>query len=232
MDADTIQRIIIAVPALVFAIVLHEVSHGYIAYKLGDPTAKLLGRLTLNPFPHIDLVGTIILPLLLYMTTGLAFGYAKPVPINPHNFRNPLKGMAISAAGGPATNIILGILSGVVLRFVLLPLSSFAPDGVLSMVLLPLQGIAAVSILINFLLAAINLIPIPPLDGGRVLVGLLPTRYALTFSKIEPFGFVLVILLFMTHISDFIVLPLMNFFLVSFHMEFSIDVLRSMGLLR
>ena len=203
-----------ALPVLI-AITFHELSHGLIAYKLGDPTAKMLGRLTINPIAHIDLFGTIIMPLLLLIFTNgqFVFGYAKPVPINPMNFKNPRRDMAISAAGGPATNILLAIVSMVILKFAVFPLLSFAPEGMAATVLEPIAMMLKSSIIINVVLASFNLIPIPPLDGGRVVVGFLPHKQAMSFSKIEPFGFIIVIILIYTHIADYFVMPMVNLFL-------------------
>lgn len=203
-----------ALPVLI-AITFHELSHGFIANKLGDPTAKMMGRLTINPIAHIDLFGTIIMPLLLLIFTNgqFVFGYAKPVPINPMNFKNPRRDMAISAAGGPATNILLAIVSMLMLKLGVFPLLSFAPEGMATAVLEPIAMMLKSSIIINVVLASFNLIPIPPLDGGRVVVGFLPHKQAMSFSKIEPFGFIIVIILIYTHIADYFVMPLVNLFL-------------------
>ena len=216
MDPSSILRqlAISALPVLI-AITFHELSHGLIAYKLGDPTAKMMGRLTINPIAHIDLFGTIIMPLLLLIFTNgqFVFGYAKPVPINPMNFKNPRRDMAISAAGGPTTNILLAIVSMVILKFAVFPLLSFAPEGMAATVLEPIAMMLKSSIIINVVLASFNLIPIPPLDGGRVVVGFLPHKQAMSFSKIEPFGFIIVIILIYTHIADYFVMPMVNLFL-------------------
>ncbi|MFA4829173.1 MAG: site-2 protease family protein [Thermodesulfovibrionales bacterium] len=216
MDPSSILRqlAISALPVLI-AITFHELSHGLIAYKLGDPTAKMMGRLTINPIAHIDLFGTIIMPLLLLIFTNgqFVFGYAKPVPINPMNFKNPRRDMAISAAGGPTTNILLAIVSMVILKFAVFPLLSFAPEGMAATVLEPIAMMLKSSIIINVVLASFNLIPIPPLDGGRVVVGFLPHKQAMSFSRIEPFGFIIVIILIYTHIADYFVMPMVNLFL-------------------
>lgn len=211
MDAPNIirQLIISAVPILI-AITFHEVSHGYVANRLGDPTARLMGRLTLNPLAHIDLIGTVILPAILLITGSPVFGYAKPVPINPANFRDPKRDMAISAAAGPITNICLAILSLLLLKFFILPLSSLFPVSLRSAVLAPLTMMFTQSIIINVVLAAFNLLPIPPLDGGRVLVGLLPHNQAVAYSKIEPYGFIIVVILLMTGIAGIFISPLIN----------------------
>lgn len=216
MDIPNILRqlAVSALPILI-AITFHEVSHGFVANRLGDPTAKFMGRLTLNPIAHIDPVGTILLPvMMLVFTQGqFVFGYAKPVPINPANFRNPRRDMAVSAAAGPLTNICLAIASLLILKFIVMPASMLLPGNLSKAILAPLTLMLTSSILFNVILAAFNLIPIPPLDGGRVLVGLLPHKHAISFSRIEPFGFIIVLILIMTGIANLFVLPLVNFFM-------------------
>ena len=202
--------IVAALPVLI-AITFHEVSHGMVAYRLGDPTAKVMGRLTLNPLAHIDPIGTVLIPLiLLYFTHGqFVFGYAKPVPINPMNFKNPKRDMAISAAAGPITNIILAIASMIILKFIILPLSTIIPQAIS----VPVINILVASVKFNIILAVFNMIPIPPLDGGRVLTGFLPYKHAVTFSRIEPYGFIIVIILIYTGIAGLFVIPIVNLFL-------------------
>lgn len=215
ISANVVQQILIwALPTLI-AITFHEVSHGLVANKLGDPTAKMLGRLTLNPIAHVDIFGTILLPLLLLVVTHgkFVFGYAKPVPINPMNFRNPKRDMAISAAAGPVMNFILAFLSFLVLKGLLVPLATVLPATFVATVLRPVGLILTASIFVNVILAVFNMIPIPPLDGGRVLTGFLPLRQAATFSKIEPYGFVIVLILLYTGIADAFIMPFIRFFL-------------------
>jgi Zn-dependent protease len=220
LETETLQRLLISAPAILVAITFHEVAHGYVAFRLGDPTAKLLGRLTLNPLAHIDLFGTIIMPIMLFVLTEgrFMFGYAKPVPINPMNFKNPRKGMALSAAAGPITNMILALASVIILNLVIAPLAGLLPDMAKETVMKPLLMIFSASVLMNIVLASFNMIPIPPLDGGRVLTGLLPSKQALFFDKIEPFGFIIVLVLIYTGIANLFIMPIITFFLKLFGM--------------
>ncbi|MCL5022963.1 MAG: site-2 protease family protein [Nitrospirae bacterium] len=213
--ASIVRQLILSALPILIAVTFHEVSHGLIASKLGDPTAKMLGRLTLNPIAHIDLFGTILMPLMLLIFTHgqFVFGYAKPVPINPMNFKNPKRDMAISAAGGPLMNIALALLSIVILKFIVFPLVAFFPEGLAQKILVPAGMMLKSSVIINVVLASFNLIPIPPLDGGRILVGLLPYKQAVSFSRIERYGFLIVILLIATGLANYFVVPLVSFFL-------------------
>ena len=199
-----------ALPVLA-AIVFHEVSHGWVANKFGDPTAARMGRLTLNPIPHIDLFGTVLLPIILYISGApFLFGYAKPVPVNFYNLSHPKRDMIWVASAGPLTNILLAIASVLLLKLLL---AFSVTDGAESSwfeYLRPLALMAQYSIVINVALAVFNVIPIPPLDGGRIAVGLLPDPYASVLARVEPFGILIVMVLLMTNVIDVFTRPMMR----------------------
>ena len=191
-------------PVLV-AVVFHEVAHGYVANWLGDDTARRAGRLTLNPLPHIDPIGSVALPLLLLGSqAGFLFGWAKPVPVNFAQLGRPKRDMVLVAAAGPLTNLALATVSALVFRA--LVVGGGHENGALSAGLVyPVAMMAQRSVLMNVFLGVFNLIPIPPLDGGRVLTGLLPLALARQFARIEPFGFVILLLLLMSQTLGLIV---------------------------
>ncbi|MFK5925790.1 MAG: site-2 protease family protein [Desulfuromusa sp.] len=195
---------IMLVPALL-AIILHEVAHGYIAERFGDPTARLLGRLTLNPFKHLDPIGTIAIFI-------FGFGWARPVPVNPGNFRRPRRDMVWVALAGPSTNLLLAVLSALLLRGLgMLDRSSFGDSQTLVQFITPVKMMVGFSLYINVLLGVFNLIPVPPLDGGRILTGILPERQAALVSRLEPFGFVLILfLVFFTDVWSLVLGPIIN----------------------
>jgi Zn-dependent protease len=195
------QAALWAVPLLT-AVILHEVAHGYVALWRGDDTALRLGRLTLNPLPHIDPVGTLLIPgFLMFVGAPWVFGYARPVPVNFARLRDPKRDMVWVALAGPATNLALAVLCAFALHRVAAGFGVSAVQAVTAVssgYSAPLVEIAWYGMLINVVLAVFNLLPIPPLDGGRVMVGLLPAPYARLLARVEPFGFLVVIALLMT----------------------------------
>ena len=198
LELNLVQKIAVWVVPVLLAITVHEVSHGWIARKLGDNTAFMLGRLTLNPLKHVDPMGTIVIPgLLLLMQAGFIFGYAKPVPINWKNLRQPKRDMALVAAAGPVSNFLMAIGWALLIRVGLLL-------GETGMALV-LMGVAGITI--NIILMVLNLLPLPPLDGGRVMTGLLPGPWAYKFSRIEPYGFFILIALLVTGVLGMVLWP-------------------------
>lgn len=191
MLQDLIVRVALYAVPLLFAVVAHEVAHGWTAEKLGDPTARILGRLTLNPLVHIDLMGTVILPLfLLLIQSPFLFGWAKPVPVNFYNLRNGRKSMAVVALSGPLTNLLLACMSAAVYHAILFGFEEGWIPSTPTVVRIaePVFLMARVSVNFNLVLMAFNLIPILPLDGGRILAGLVPDSVAVHLEKLERYG--------------------------------------------
>ncbi len=198
---------ILSIPALMIAVILHEFAHGWVADKMGDPTAKLAGRLTLNPIPHIDPIGTIILPaMFIILGSPIIFGWAKPVPINPMNFRDLRKGTFLVSIAGVVMNISLAIGFGLLYR-ALDSLRTVADTFVVESIIIPLLIFSAKSVLINLVLALFNIIPIPPLDGSRALMSFLSFKYWELFYKYEMYGFLAITVLLFTGILGKIIYP-------------------------
>jgi len=201
LELSLVQKISIWVVPVLLAITVHEVSHGWIARKLGDNTAFMLGRLTLNPLKHVDPVGTILIPgMLLLLQAGFIFGYAKPVPINWKNLRHPKRDMALVAVAGPGANLLMAIAWALLARLGLL----LGENGMA----LIYMGVAGITI--NIILMVLNLLPLPPLDGGRVMTGLLPGPWAYQFSRIEPYGFFILIGLLVTGVLGMVLWPVIS----------------------
>lgn len=203
MELTLIQKITVSAIPIIFAITVHEASHGYAARHFGDFTAEKMGRITLNPIKHIDLIGTILLPALTLMLGGILFGWAKPVPVNFSNLHNPKKDMLWVAAAGPASNFVMAIFWAIVLNY------AAGASGSVAFFLLEMSK---VGIMINLVLMVLNLLPLPPLDGGRIAVSLLPMNLAMKLSQLERYGFIILIILLFTGILGKIISPMIGFF--------------------
>ena len=196
-----IQRLAAMALPVILAITVHEAAHGWVADRLGDNTARRLGRITLNPIKHIDWLGTVILPLGMFALTGFMFGWAKPVPVDPRKLNRPRRDMALVAVAGPGANLIMALI------WSLLILLGQSLLGSLPQVAVPLVFMGSAGVFMNVILMVLNLVPLPPLDGGRVAVGLLPRDIALTYARIEPFGLPILVLLLLSGMLGWFVWP-------------------------
>ena len=207
--AALIQTLSVAALPVIFAITLHEAAHGYVARYCGDTTAWVAGRISLNPLRHIDPFGTLLVPALILMTSytftgsGMLFGWAKPVPVNFRRLKNPRRDTMLVSAAGPAMNFLMAIGWTVMLKIAVAIPGDYA---------LPLGKMSVIGIEINLILMVLNLLPLPPLDGGRIAVCLLPYRLAVPFSRIEPYGFWILLFLLFTNILDWIMWPVIALF--------------------
>ena len=193
-----IQQLVILAPPFLFALTFHELAHGYVAWNLGDPTAKNAGRLTMNPLKHLDPLGVIAFII-------MKIGWAKPVPVDPRYFKDPQKGMLLVALAGPAANVLTAVASAVLVKvLIMVPVIPM-------FILKPMVGMLVASVWINIMLAVFNCLPIPPLDGSRVLMGILPPAAARSYAKLEPFGFILLLVLFYAGIIGKVIMPIINY---------------------
>ena len=200
------QAIAVSLLPLLFAITVHEVAHGWVAYKLGDKTAKMMGRLTLNPIKHIDPVGTILVPGMLLLLGGFIFGWAKPVPVTIENLRQPRRDMALVALAGPAANLLMALIWAVIAKVGMLLVPGMEWLGT------PLVLMGIVGITFNLVLMVLNLLPILPLDGGRVVESALPGPLSYKFSRLEPYGFLVLLGLLISGLLPSILGPPIHFF--------------------
>lgn len=196
--------IVIYITVLLFSVILHEVSHGWMAERFGDDTARVMGRLTFNPIPHIDIIGTIVLPALLLLNHVPPIGWAKPVPVNPYHLNNPKRDMMWVGLAGPMSNVGLAVVSAILLWFI----RSFPvlPEGFAS----ALYDLASLALQVNVWLCLFNLVPVPPLDGSRVVMGLLPHELAYRYAQTERYGFIIILVLFYTGIISAVISPVAN----------------------
>jgi len=208
VDLSIIQKIVIWAIPILFAITLHEVAHGWVASWFGDQTARLSGRLSFNPIKHIDPIGTILVPLLMLLVSNFIFGWAKPVPVDPRNLRHPRRDMALVALAGPIANLLMAFLWALIGKAGTILLEhNYGWFGV------PLVYMGGAGMTINVVFAVLNLIPLPPLDGGKVLSSLLPPRLSYQLRVIEPYSFIILIILIFSGILQHVMAPIIIFFL-------------------
>lgn len=201
---EFISELIILAPPLLLALTLHEVAHGYVAYRLGDPTAKALGRLSLNPLKHLDPIGTLAFFF-------IKFGWAKPVPVNPGYFKDPKRDMLWVALAGPVTNLGLAFISAALAKGLWFVASELPYSTTAEAILVPLNAMLIASVWINLVLCIFNFLPIPPLDGSKILMGLLPNRMAASYMQLERFGFIIILGLAFTGVLGKVIIPVISF---------------------
>ncbi len=230
MELNLIQKITVFALPVLFAITLHEAAHGYAALKFGDRTAQLLGRISLNPLRHIDLVGTIIVPIAILLLSklsggaGILFGWAKPVPVNFNHLRRPKQDMLWVAAAGPGANLLMALIWAGMIKVAL------AMPG--SAITMPLALMGAAGIFINAVLMALNLIPLPPLDGGRIAVSLLPQRLAYGLARIEPYGLFILIGLMYLGVLGILMWPLIQSIITLAAFLFGLEPIKLLALIQ
>jgi len=206
-ELSLLQRIAVWAMPVILAITVHEVAHGWVAMKLGDCTAKMLGRLTLNPVKHIDPIGTLLVPGLLLVMGGFIFGWAKPVPVTWENLKNPKRDMALVALAGPMSNLLMALMWAGILKVGLI----LAISGSAEMVALPLIYMGGAGITINLILMVLNLLPLPPLDGGRIVASLLPDKLSWQFNRLERWGLVILLGLMLMGVLGKVLWPAINY---------------------
>lgn len=202
-DLNTVQLLVVLAPPLLLAITLHEVAHGWVALRCGDPTAQSQGRLSLNPLRHIDPVGTVLVPALLAIFGGFIFGWAKPVPVNYHRLRQPKRDMALVALAGPGANLIMALGWGLIMAI------GYHLQAGMAWLGEPLLLMGGAGVNVNVMLGVLNLVPIPPLDGSRVLAGALPNRIGEAMARMEPYGLIILVALMAMGLFN-VLMPMVN----------------------
>ena len=201
---DFILQLIIMAPPILLALTVHEFAHGYVAFRLGDPTAQAMGRLTLNPLKHLDPLGTLAFFI-------IKIGWAKPVPVNPAYFRNPRKDMLWVALAGPAVNLVLAVISALAVKVVWFIAANIPYSQMVEAILVPLNQVLMASVWINLVLCIFNFLPIPPLDGSRILAGILPPHLARSYASVERYGFIIILVLAFSGLLSKMIMPVISF---------------------